>query len=159
MSSQSTTSNRFRRVRTVFPGTSKAVTSLVKDEVASPREDAVEPSRTPLARRVIEDGFTPIPSSTEPFRGSVAGPSSPSSALDNIASSKTSVALIEDPLLELDDPVKPSERSLSGPFIKGALAALRGILNDMNLPGASACQLIIKAVETYEVRVLSRKPC
>ncbi|KAG9219788.1 hypothetical protein CCMSSC00406_0008165 [Pleurotus cornucopiae] len=151
MSSQSTTSNRFRRVRTVFPGTSKAVTSLVKDEVASPREDAVEPSRTPLARRVIEDGFTPIPSSTEPFRGSVAGPSSPSSALDNIASSKTSVALIEDPLLELDDPVKPSERSLSGPFIKGALAALRGILNDMNLPGASACQLIIKAVETYEL--------
>ncbi|KAF4566072.1 hypothetical protein EYR36_011487 [Pleurotus pulmonarius] len=62
-----------------------------------------------------------------------------------------SVALAEDPLLELDNPVKPSERSLSGPFIKGALAALRGILNDMNLPGASACQLIIKAVETYEL--------
>ncbi|KAL4257805.1 NACHT domain-containing protein [Pleurotus pulmonarius] len=146
MSSQPTTSNRFHRVKTVFPRASEAVTSLVK-----PREDRVQSSHTSLVRRVIEDGFTPISGSTEPFRGSVAGSGSPSSTLGQIASSKMSVALAEDPLLELDNPVKPSERSLSGPFIKGALAALRGILNDMNLPGASACQLIIKAVETYEL--------
>lgn len=155
MSPQPVPSNRFRRVKNVFSGTSRATTSLVKDGAASPREDTIQSSRTPSVRPLL-GGLT---STQEPLMESVTSPEGLSSTPDLPASSKTSAALTEDPLLpKVDDSVKPFERSLSGPFVKGALAALRGILNDMNLPGASACQLIIKAVETYEVRFLVGKP-
>ncbi|KAF7426076.1 hypothetical protein PC9H_008442 [Pleurotus ostreatus] len=43
-----------------------------------------------------------------------------------------------------------TKSSVAAPLVKTCLAALGGILRDMNLPGASACQLVIKAVDKYE---------
>ncbi len=43
------------------------------------------------------------------------------------------------------------------PLVKTCLVTLGEILDDLNLPGASACKLIVKAVDKYEVRFRERQ--
>lgn len=53
--------------------------------------------------------------------------------------------------------VRRSKTPVVIPLVKTCLVTLGEILNDLNLPGASACKLIVKAVEKYEVRFRGRQ--